>query len=1790
MPKIVSSFKSIRPDTDKSKPLEFNHKWGEGPVFDWYRDLKDEDRPIQTIQIRRYIAKPVPHRFIVLRMRNGQDHRFDRRPSHVQDANTRPFDVMMNEAVASEDSYTCGIKLSEEELTSEREIEITLGGQVDLRTVIAICYAISQDENTKKYTFLRHNCFFFSWTILTIVCRHRLPYDVPLHESVMQRFGSNVDQLTTIVVNQAVELFLDLVIKTVLTFRDEARKSAPAAMGLMGRMGPAIPNGLIEFLWRHLVKLRLHLGLRRRLSQVVESEVMKAANIVQEATLATHVARELLDGHLWIKGTQTAIRAAIEKEIMKILWRFILEAISTDSNGAEEENVEKQLTDPKLNFTWLGRNMAEMSMVWDAVLKGGLLAVKETGQVVDGLSHKEAFDKAWDAAKAAGLASAKATIEKTKKVMRNPEREKKWEAIWGIWDQGWEKAHDRARSKAVGTVETIVEEVLATGSKVVVEDMRECRTKTIEGFIPNKERKWFKSRVQKSLDLTNADIQDRMQEIIKRNTINREALGAVHVSMESVWKAAPSTMTTSTHERKTFKGPVYFYAFTYAERTEWILYGVGLAAAIISGAGFPVLDLVYGYWTNALVSNNPPSYLRRTTNIMAGVCLGIGFMQLVTASVFIVVITIASGRTTDRLRRKYLSSVLHQDAEFFDRVGPGEVGTRMIKDIATVKAATGEKLGFMCWGFTTLLVALIMAFSRAARLAGVVFGVVPLAFILFIGVGYLSALADARLLEVDGHAGTLLEQILSSVRVVQSFAAETFLAKKYDQYLAQLQKLGKWRSIVRGLELSTANCILNLTYSVAFWYGSQLVVRDNLAVGLMFTIFWNMFNAIFAIATILPHISAIRDSVTISAHILADIERVPAIDVSNPDGKKLWDSHTGEKTRVKIELRNVTFAYPSRPDHKSLDDVSLVLEAGKVTALVGASGSGKSTIASLLLRYYDPTRTQDGENPLGRILVAGHDLESLNLSWIRSQIGVIAQDPQLFTATIFENVAFGLGGTPWELPTSTSAPNYAERLADAKIRVEEALKQAQAWDFVSKLPEGVETRVTAGRTGVLSGGQRQRIAAARAFVRKPRILLLDEGTSALDSETEQRMMAAIHEEQAKTGMTTILIAHRLSSIQNADRIVAMSNGRVAEQGTYNELMAMNGVFSTLVRHQTFATRSPSEESGSSNLIPKKQVAPMNSPQYAPATIELTRAISAMSGAKTVVDESMEKGLLVKDSKPSGIFGRFLKLLWAYKFWISIGCIGALCAGASFPIAGWLIGFVITSLSIQDDDARLLAGARYWAMWFLILAMVNIVTSFTAGFSCPAAEIASIGEIGFFDKEENAPGALTASVALSAGNVSVAVGLVWQQILISAANLLGGVILGLALSWKLALLGISPIPLIIVSAYYNIISMEKYENDVQKPLEEASAFASENIDAIKTVAALGRENTVMERFDIAASKNIARSILILSSIVMWWGVELYVTQRITLSHLYATFEAVVIAGFASSRLFTFVPDLARMMQGFRRICQWEDRKPEVASLESAKSMNALEKVDGEVAFRSCTLQYASRPRPAIDNLDLVIPAGQSVAFCGPSGGGKSSIISMISRFYDPNMGTISLDGRDIRSIPLDEYRSQISLVSQDAVLYEGTFRENITLGEDSISQERLERACRDATILDFIQSLPQGFDTPVGFKGSQMSGGQRQASHPRVCIARALLRDPKILLLDEATSALDAESERSVQQALEQASKGRTTISIAHRLSTIQGADMIHVIEDGRIVESGSHAQLLERNGRYVDSNLNYNVR
>ncbi|KAG8927371.1 hypothetical protein FRC02_008254, partial [Tulasnella sp. 418] len=643
----------------------------------------------------------------------------------------------------------------------------------------------------------------------------------------------------------------------------------------------------------------------------------------------------------------------------------------------------------------------------------------------------------------------------------------------------------------------------------------------------------------------------------------------------------------------------FFYVFTYAEKKEWLLYGAGTFFAMVAGVGFPSLDLLYGYWLEAQsLPGSTPESMRYVGRWTALTTMGVGIVQMITAFLFLTFFTLAANNVTDRLRHAYLSSVIHQDARFFENVGPGEAATRLTKDIGVVRTAVGEKLGFIVWSLSTLITALVMGFTRAPRLAGVLLAIIPTGMIAFTIVSIAGEKVGSRSVEVEGKASTFLEQIVGSIRIVQAFAADKVLVAKYDTYLKRLQKDGTKKAFVKGGELAVTFATLYLVYSTSFWFGSQEVTYRGLEVKSFFTCFWNFFNALYSIANILPHITAIIESTQVQGRLRVEINRIPEIDVRNQGGLKFASSNEWEP---EIELDNISFAYPSRPSILSLDRVSMVVPAGKVTAIVGASGSGKSTIASLLLRYYDVRATQPQEKPTdsddedlkvspGRISLGKHDLHDYNLKWLRSQIAIVSQEPQLFTASIFENVAYGLTGTEWEYRPETDDEKRVEHIRGL---VKSALESAQAWDFVSKLPQGMDTKVSGARTGVLSGGQRQRIAAARALIRHPRILILDEGTSALDAEVEARLMRSVHAEQKLHKMTTILIAHRLSTIQQADNIIVMSQGRVVEEGTYNQLIVAGGVFANLVAHQLSGLGSdepapdPKEKFDNSDLLAER---------------------------------------------------------------------------------------------------------------------------------------------------------------------------------------------------------------------------------------------------------------------------------------------------------------------------------------------------------------------------------------------------------------------------------------------------------------------------------------------------------------------------------------------------------------------------------------------------------------------------
>jgi len=472
------------------------------------------------------------------------------------------------------------------------------------------------------------------------------------------------------------------------------------------------------------------------------------------------------------------------------------------------------------------------------------------------------------------------------------------------------------------------------------------------------------------------------------------------------------------------------------------------------------------------------------------------------------------------------------------------------------------------------------------------------------------------------------------------------------------------------------------------------------------------------------------------------------------------------------------------------------------------------------------------------------------------------------------------------------------------------------------------------------------------------------------------------------------------------------------------------------------------------------------------------------------------------------------------------------------------------------------------------------------------------DISFFDREENTAGALTSFLSTETTHLAGMSGVTLGTILQVLTTLIVCYVVSLAVGWKLALVCIATVPIVLGCGFFRFWMLARFQQRAKRAYEKSASYACEATSAIRTVASLTREVDVWEHYheqivdqEAKSLRSILQSSLLYAAsqsfmflciaLGFWYGGTLIGSGEYDLFQFFLCFSAVIFGSQSAGTIFSFAPDMGKAKHAANELKILFDRKPEIDAW--SPDGETLDHVEGHLEFRDVHFRYPTRPQqPVLRGLELTVKPGQYVALVGASGCGKSTTIQLLERFYDPLVGGIYVDGKEISSLNINSYRSFIALVSQEPTLYQGTIRENILLGADrrpeDVSEESIIQACKDANIYDFILSLPEAFNTVVGNKGSMLSGGQKQ----RVAIARALLRDPKILLLDEATSALDSESEKVVQAALDAAAKGRTTIAVAHRLSTIQKADMIYVFDQGRIVENGTHNELIKMRGRYFE--------
>ncbi|RXN18488.1 multidrug resistance 1-like protein [Labeo rohita] len=1267
-------------------------------------------------------------------------------------------------------------------------------------------------------------------------------------------------------------------------------------------------------------------------------------------------------------------------------------------------------------------------------------------------------------------------------------------------------------------------------------------------------------------------------------------------------------------KKEPVKAVGFFQLFRYATCPEVLLMLIGLVCAAAHGVALPLMCVVFGEMTDSFVSsgqagNLTGNFTGNISFINSSTCLAgspeigiedkmtkhayyfvaIGAAVLVLGTFQVMLFLLTAAKQTKRIREKYFHAILHQQMSWFDTHPIGELNIRLTDDINTINDGLGDKICVFVQFFCTFIAGFVIGFVYGWKLTLVILAVSPLLAGSAAVWSKILASLTSKELTAYAKAGAVAEEILVAIRTVVAFNGQKKAVEKYEKNLVEAKNFGVKKAITTNVSMGLTQFIIFATYALAFWYGTKLSVDEpqNYSIGKVLTVFFSVMIGAFSLGQGAPNLESIAKARGAAYEVYKTIDMPRPIDSSSKEG------HKPDHVKGDIEFKNIHFNYPSRKDVKILQGMSLKVPHGKTIALVGASGCGKSTTIQLLQRFYDPDA--------GEVTLDGHDIRSLNVRWLRENMGIVSQEPVLFGTTIAENIRYG-----------------REDATDEDI--ERAIKEANAYDFISKLPD-LNTMV--GERGAqLSGGQKQRIAIARALVKNPKILLLDEATSALDTQSESIVQAAL--DKARAGRTTIVIAHRLSTIRSADIIAGFNDGKVVEQGTHRELMAKKGVYYSLVMQQTAGRPNDDLDANEDDIqdvsegeTEDEESSETETPeggtemQMENGTLRrsLRRGSGRHSSRKKSSRKKSKKSKKDKKEKEKVEEIPFTKILalnkpeWPY---LLVGILASLVGGAVYPCVAILFAKIIGVFAEVDPDIKR-QKTMMFSLLFLLIGAVAFVTYFFQGFMFgKSGELLTMRlrrkafnammrqEIAWFDDNNNAVGVLTTKLATDASLVKGAAGSRLGLATNTICALCIAVIVAFIHSWQLTLLILACVPFLTGANFIQMRAMAGHTSKDQSALEMSGKISTETVENFKTVVSLTREEVFFRKFNDSLREPYKSSLCkapiygvtfalaqcipyLVNAAIFRFGAWLIAHCYTEYENVFLVFSVIVFAAMNIGQSSSFAPDFAKAKAAAGRILLLLEKKPAIDIYDESGQRPAS--FTGNIEFREVHFSYPTRQNvKVLQGLNVSVTQGQTLALVGSSGCGKSTTIQLLERFYDPASGQVFVDGNDSRNLNLAWLRTQMGLVSQEPILFDCSIAENIQYGDNSrvVTQEEIEEAAKAANIHNFILDLPEKYNTRVGDKGTQLSGGQKQ----RIAIARALVRNPKLLLLDEATSALDTESEKIVQKALDDARHGRTCIVIAHRLSTIYNADIIVVVQNGKVTEQGTHAQLMAKQGAY----------
>jgi len=1357
--------------------------------------------------------------------------------------------------------------------------------------------------------------------------------------------------------------------------------------------------------------------------------------------------------------------------------------------------------------------------------------------------------------------------------------------------------------------------------------------------------------------------------------------------------------------------------FRFYQPFDVALLVVGMVFAALGGALFPAVNVAFGNLLDSTAVGDVGSQINAAVVAMEIVAVSLG--TSLTLGYWLT--SWAAARAARNMRSACVKSMLAQDISFFESKKAGELATLMGATVNDFQMGMSKKFAELIQSFFSMGGGFGVGFYFNAELSGIILSTVPLLGVAtyFLIKAIQDQQKGNKEYE---SAGAVATETIGAIRVTNALNYQDVATNRFKANLGRAQRHGAkqiWKASFSGGGLFASMFVM---YALGLWYGAKLIadskasalvkyppptgltdvtdptwgshalfarskcvytnepsknytgdsllqcacnldysmallntspncgcghrlsttfggVLDSAASpcltgGTIVMVFFSILFGGFALGQAGPAFEALAKARMAAYKAYEVIDRQPAngIDARTPTGSELAAPIRGE-----IVFKDVDFEYnPERPVFSGLN---LTIEGGKVVALVGASGCGKSTVTKLIERFYDPTR--------GTITLDGIDIRNLRIDKLRANIGIVSQEPLLFEASIADNIAAG----------------RPQAISGAKASMDEivaAAEAASAHDFIMSFPNGYDTMV-GGKNSKLSGGQKQRIAIARAALRNPSILILDEATSALDTENERLVQDALDSlvhSVAGGQRTTIVIAHRLTTVRDADKIVVLGSkdasaglaggggsahgSVVLEQGTHDQLMALGskGMYRNLVgltksetkRVKRSASTGSLHSSVGASTFKQANKESDNTKQQDKATVEVYKVSAAR-----VWKYSME-------DIPLLVTGMF--------FAVANGCV---MPSVAFVFAELLTVFYMDDISYMRERSAILSGAMGAVSVgaFIVMGIQggifgNIGERLTTRLRVHLFRSIMRQDVAFFDEKENTVGSLTTLLQADTTKVRTMTGQSFGSVIQAAAALTFGLTVSLTASWKYGLVLLACVPVLSIGEMLNMKNLAD-ATTLDETVAAGSARVSEAVTMIKDVQAFGLEEKMSTNYDAAISTTTAeerRKALrtggafgLAQALTMgfygfafWWGGQLIKKGELNFMDFMRSLWALGFCAAGAGQAATFAGDNRDGTASAGRIFKLIDRVPPInaqpfvkvseieetarqvpkssADADEKKYGKVIDGLSGKIEFKDVFFTYPTRDAPVLGGLSFEVNPGETVALIGQSGSGKSTAIQLLERFYEivrvskqvaadddgkafkiavegaGSAGKVYIDGVDLTELDLMWFRSNVGIVEQEPTLFSGSVHDNIAAGMPGgvATREQVIAAAKTANAHEFISRMPEGYETDVGIGGGRVSGGQKQ----RISIARAIINDPRILLLDEATSALDNESERLVQAALDgllaDGSK-RSTIVIAHRLSTIRNADKIYLIDNangdgGVVAESGTHDQLMARGGKY----------